>query len=45
MKLSFAKRLKRERELAGLSQTGLARLCNLSGPMISCLERGESPGS
>lgn len=45
MRLSFAKRLKRERELAGLSQTGLARLCNLSGPMISCLERGQSPGS
>lgn len=45
MKLSFAKRLRKERERAGLSQTRLARLCNLSGTMISCLERGGSAGS
>lgn len=45
MKLSFAARLKMERERAALSQTQLARLSNLSGPMISCLERGESAGS
>lgn len=45
MKSSFAERLKTERERAGLSQTRLARLCNLSGTMISCLERGQSAGS
>jgi transcriptional regulator with XRE-family HTH domain len=45
MRLSFAKRLRKEREQAGLSQTQLARMSNLSGPMISCLERGESAGS
>lgn len=45
MRLSFAKRLRKERERAGLSQTRLARMCNLSGTMISCLERGESAGS
>ena len=45
MKSSFAERVKTERERAGLSQTRLARLCNLSGPMISCLERGKSSGS
>ena len=42
---SFSERVKIERERAGLSQTGLARMCNLSGPMISCLERGKSAGS
>ncbi len=45
MKLSFAGRLKKERERAGLSQARLARMSNLSAPMISCLERGESAGS
>jgi transcriptional regulator with XRE-family HTH domain len=45
MKSSFSERVKAERELAGLSQTQLARMCDLSGPMISCLERGKSAGS
>ncbi len=45
MKSSLSERVKRERERAGLSQTQLARMCNLSGPMISCLERGKSAGS
>ena len=45
MESSFSERVKKERERAGLSQTQLARLCNLSGPMISCLERGASAGS
>lgn len=45
MKSSFSERVKTERERAGLSQTRLARMCNLSGPMISCLERGKSAGS
>lgn len=45
MRSSFAKRVKTERERAGLSQTQLARICGLSGPMISCLERGKSAGS
>lgn len=45
MKPSFADRIKVERERAGLSQTRLARMCDLSGPMISCLERGKSAGS
>jgi len=45
MRLSFATRVKTERERAGLSQTQLARICGLSGPMISCLERGKSAGS
>lgn len=42
---SFAHRLRTERERAGLSQTQLARLCDLSGATISCLERGKSAGS
>jgi len=42
---SFSERVKIERERAGLSQTRLARMCDLSGPMISCLERGKSAGS
>lgn len=45
MRSSFATRVKTERERAGLSQTQLARICGLSGPMISCLERGKSAGS
>ena len=45
MKSSFSERVKTERERAGLSQARLARLCNLSSPMISCLERGKSAGS
>lgn len=45
MKSSFSERVKTERERAGLSQTRLARMCDLSGPMISCLERGKSAGS
>lgn len=45
MKPSFSERLKIERERAGLSQTQLARICDLSAPMISCLERGKSAGS
>lgn len=45
MKSVFAERVRRERERAGLSQTRLARMCGLSGPMISCLERGKSAGS
>lgn len=45
MKSSFSERVKKERERAGLSQTRLARMCNLSGPMISCIERGTSAGS
>jgi len=45
MMSSFSERVKTERERAGLSQTRLARMCNLSGPMISCLERGKSAGS
>lgn len=45
MKVSFANRLRKERERAGLSQTRLARMCKLSGTMISCLERGGSAGS
>lgn len=42
---SFSERVKIERERAGLSQIRLARMCNLSAPMISCLERGKSAGS
>jgi len=45
MKPSFSERLKTERERAGLSQTQLARMCDLSGPMISCLECGRNSGS
>lgn len=45
MKSSFSERVKIERERAGLSQTQLARMSDLSGPMISCLERGKSAGS
>lgn len=45
MRLAFSERFKRERERAGLSQTQLARICGLSGPMISCMERGKSAGS
>jgi transcriptional regulator with XRE-family HTH domain len=45
MSSTFSKRVKTERERAGLSQTRLARMCDLSGPMISCLERGKSAGS
>lgn len=45
MSSTFSERVKTERERAGLSQTQLARLCDLSGPMISCLERGKSAGS
>ncbi len=45
MESSFAERVKTVRERAGLSQTQLARMCDLSGPMISCLERGKSAGS
>lgn len=45
MKSTFSARVKRERERAELSQTKLARICGLSGPMISCMERGKSAGS
>lgn len=45
MMSSFSERVRTERERAGLSQTRLARMSNLSGPMISCLERGKSAGS
>jgi transcriptional regulator with XRE-family HTH domain len=45
MKSSFSERVKIERERAGLSQTRLARMCDLSAPMISCLELGKSAGS
>lgn len=45
MKLTFAERLKIERERAGLSQIRLARLCGFSSAMISCLECGQSAGS
>ena len=45
MKSTFSERVKRERELVGLSQTQLARICGLSGTMISCIERGKSAGS
>lgn len=45
MKASFSERVKTERERAGLSQIQLARMCDISGPMISCLERGKSAGS
>src|SRR5512143_3245990 len=45
MKSTFSERVKRERERAGLSQTQLARMCGLSGTMISCMERGKSAGS
>lgn len=45
MKSSFSERVKTERERAGLSQTKLARICGLSGTMISCIERGKSAGS
>lgn len=45
MRLAFSERVKRERERAGLSQTQLARISGLSGPMISCMERGKSAGS
>lgn len=45
MKPSFSERLKTERERAGLSQTQLARMCDVSAPMISCLECGRNAGS
>ena len=45
MRSTFSERLKKERERAGLSQTQLARMCGLSGTMISCMERGKSAGS
>ena len=45
MESSFAKRVRAERERAGLSQTKLARMCGLSGTMISCIECGKSAGS
>lgn len=45
MDSSFARRVKTERERAGLSQTKLARMCGLSGTMISCIECGKSAGS
>lgn len=45
MMSAFSGRVKKERERAGLSQTQLARVCGLSGAMISCIERGKSAGS
>lgn len=45
MRSTFSERLKKERERSELSQTQLARMCGLSGTMISCMERGKSAGS
>lgn len=45
MKSSFSERVKIERKRAGLSQTRLARMCDLSCETISCLERGKNAGS
>ena len=45
MESSFAERVRTERERAGLSQTKLARICGISGNMISCIEQGKSAGS
>ena len=45
MRSTFSDRVKKERERAGLSQTQLARICGLSGSMISCIECGKSAGS
>ena len=42
MESSFSKRLRAERERAGLSQTKLARMCGLSGTTISCIECGKN---
>lgn len=42
MESSFSKRLRAERERAGLSQTKLARICGLSGTTISCIECGKN---
>jgi len=42
MESSLSKRLRAERERAGLSQTKLARMCGLSGTTISCIECGKN---